>query len=177
MNIDQIPSGHALPHDFNVVIEIPANAAPIKYEHDKASGAIFVDRLMGTCMSYPLNYGYVPHTLSGDGDPVDVLVVTPFPLLPGVVIRCRPIGLLRMEDEAGLDAKIVAVPIHKLTALYDDVKTYQDLPQLLLSQVVHFFEHYKDLETGKWVKVLGWENTDAAIEEIMSGVRNAQTTP
>ncbi len=121
-------------------------------------------------MSYPLNYGYIPHTIAGDGDPVDVLAATPFPLLPGVVLRCRPIGLLRMEDESGQDAKVLAVPVQKLTTLYDDVQTYKDLPLLLTDQIVHFFEHYKDLEHGKWVKVLGWEGIDAATEEIMTGV-------
>ncbi len=141
MDIAKIPAGCDLPLDFNVVIEIPAHAAPIKYEHDKASGALFVDRLISTIMSYPLNYGYIPHTLSDDGDPVDVLVATPYPLMPGVVIRCRPIGVLEMEDESGLDAKILAVPVRALTSLYDDVETYEDMPKLVLHQVVHFFEH------------------------------------
>lgn len=177
MDISKIPAGINLPEDFNVIIEIPANAAPIKYEHDKASGAIFVDRLMGTSMSYPLNYGYVPHTLSGDGDPVDVLVATPFPLLPGVVVRSRPIGLLRMEDESGVDAKVLAVPVPKLTVLYDDVKSYTDMPLLLINQVAHFFEHYKDLEKGKWVKIIGWEGADAARTEILDGVAAYGTNP
>ncbi len=177
MDISKIPAGMNVPDDFNVIIEIPANAAPIKYEHDKASGAIFVDRLMGTSMSYPLNYGYVPHTISGDGDPVDVLVATPFPLLPGVVIRCRPIGLLRMEDESGVDAKVLAVPLQKLTVLYDDVKSYTDMPLLLINQVAHFFEHYKDLEAGKWVKIQGWEGIEAAKQEIIDGVAAYQANP
>lgn len=177
MDISKIPAGISIPDDFNVIIEIPANAAPIKYEHDKASGAIYVDRLMGTSMSYPLNYGYVPHTLSGDGDPVDVLVATPFPLLPGVVVRCRPIGLLRMEDESGIDAKVLAVPVHKLTVLYDDVKSYTDMPLLLINQVAHFFEHYKDLEQGKWVKIIGWETAEAARTEILDGVAAYNTNP
>lgn len=177
MDISKIPAGMNIPDDVNVIIEIPANAAPIKYEHDKASGAIFVDRLMGTSMSYPLNYGYVPHTISGDGDPVDVLVATPFPLLPGVVIRCRPIGLLRMEDESGEDAKVLAVPLQKLTVLYDDVKSYTDMPLLLINQVAHFFEHYKDLETGKWVKIKGWEGMEAAQQEILDGVAAYQANP
>jgi len=171
MDIAKIPAGCDLPLDFNVVIEIPANSAPIKYEHDKASGALFVDRLISTIMSYPLNYGYIPHTLSDDGDPVDVLVATPYPLMPGVVIRCRPIGVLQMEDEAGLDAKILAVPVRALTSLYDDVESFEDMPKLVLHQVVHFFEHYKDLEHGKWVKVRGWGGVDAAIEEILGGVK------
>lgn len=177
MDISKISSGLNVPDDINVIIEIPANAAPIKYEHDKASGAIFVDRLMGTSMSYPLNYGYVPHTISGDGDPVDVLVATPFPLLPGVVIRCRPIGLLRMEDESGVDAKVLAVPLQKLTVLYDDVKSYTDMPLLLINQVAHFFEHYKDLEAGKWVKIKGWEDVEAARQEIIDGVAAYQANP
>jgi len=177
MDISKIPAGVKIPDDFNVIIEIPANAAPIKYEHDKASGAIFVDRLMGTSMSYPLNYGYIPHTISGDGDPVDVLVATPFPLLPGVVIRCRPIGLLRMEDESGADAKVLAVPLQKLTVLYDDVKSYTDMPLLLINQVAHFFEHYKDLEAGKWVKIEGWEGIEAAQKEILDGVEAYQANP
>lgn len=177
MDISKISSGLNVPDDINVIIEIPANAAPIKYEHDKASGAIFVDRLMGTSMSYPLNYGYVPHTISGDGDPIDVLVATPFPLLPGVVIRCRPIGLLRMEDESGVDAKVLAVPLQKLTVLYDDVKSYTDMPLLLINQVAHFFEHYKDLEAGKWVKIRGWEDLEAARQEIIDGVAAYQANP
>lgn len=171
MDISKVPAGKDFPNDFNVIIEIPANSAPIKYEHDKASGALFVDRLIGTIMSYPLNYGYIPHTLSEDGDPVDALVSTPFPLMPGVVIRCRPIGLLRMEDESGIDAKVLAVPVPALTALYDDVKTYEDMPKLVLHQVVHFFEHYKDLEKGKWVKVRGWDGPDAATIELLEGVK------
>lgn len=177
MDISKISAGSRVPDEINVIIEIPANAAPIKYEHDKKSGAIFVDRLMGTSMSYPMNYGYVPHTISGDGDPVDVLVATPFPLLPGVVIRCRPIGLLCMEDESGEDAKVLAVPTRALTVLYDDVESYTDMPLLLINQVAHFFEHYKDLEKGKWVKIKGWENVDAARAEIMLGVKNYHLNP
>lgn len=174
MDIAKIPAGCDLPLDFNVVIEIPANSAPIKYEHDKVSGALFVDRLISTIMSYPLNYGYIPHTLSEDGDPVDVLVATPYPLMPGVVIRCRPIGVLQMEDESGLDAKILAVPVRALTSLYDDVQSYEDMPKLVLHQVVHFFEHYKDLEHGKWVKVRGWEGIEAASAEILAGLQRHQ---
>lgn len=171
MNIDKIPAGEDLPNDFNVIIEIPANGAPIKYEHDKASGAIFVDRFMGTSMVYPMNYGYIPHTLSEDGDPVDVLVHTPFPLQPGVVVRCRAIGMLKMEDESGIDAKVIAIPVKKLCAMYEGIETLEDLPQLLRNQIVHFFEHYKDLEKGKWVKVQGWTDTKGAHEEILAGVK------
>ena len=141
---------------------------------DKDSGAVFVDRFMGTSMRYPLNYGYVPHTIAGDGDPVDVLVVTPFPLAPGVVIRCRPVGVLKMEDDGGVDAKVVAVPVSKLTPLYDKVQTTDDLPELLMKQTVHFFEHYKDLEPGKWVKVLGWGTVEDAKQEIVNGLAAAK---
>lgn len=174
MGFNSVPAGKDVPNDVNVVIEIPANGAPIKYEVDKDSDAIFVDRFMATAMHYPVNYGYVPQTLSGDGDPVDVLVITPFPLQPGVVIRARPIGLLNMTDEAGTDAKVLAVPVDKLTPLYKNVHAPEDVPQLLRDQITHFFEHYKDLEPGKWVKVVGWEGADAARKEIASGVANYQ---
>lgn len=174
MGFDLVKAGKDVPNDINVIIEIPAQADPIKFEVDKDSGAVFVDRFMATSMRYPINYGYVPHTLAGDGDPVDVLVVTPFPLLPGAVIRCRPVGVLKMEDESGMDAKVVAVPVSKLTPLYDKVKTIDDLPELLMKQTVHFFEHYKDLEPGKWVKVTGWGTLDEAREEILDGIRNAE---
>lgn len=174
MGFNSVPAGKDVPNDVNVVIEIPANGAPIKYEVDKDSDAIFVDRFMATAMHYPVNYGYVPQTLSGDGDPVDVLVITPFPLQPGVVIRARPIGLLNMTDEAGTDAKVLAVPVDKLTPLYKNVHAPEDVPQLLRDQITHFFEHYKDLEPGKWVKVVGWEGADAARKEITSGVTNYQ---
>ncbi|CUB07181.1 MAG: inorganic diphosphatase [Tepidiphilus sp.] len=175
MAFERVSAGKDVPNDINVIIEIPAQSDPIKFEVDKDSGAIFVDRFMGTTMRYPLNYGYVPHTVAGDGDPVDVLVVTPFPLQPGVVIRCRPVGLLKMEDESGVDAKVVAVPVSKLTPLYDKVHSLEDLPELLLKQTVHFFEHYKDLEPGKWVKVLGWAGVEEAKQEILAGVKNASS--
>lgn len=149
MGFDLVSAGKDVPNDINVIIEISAQGDPIKFEVDKDSGAVFVDRFMGTSMRYPLNYGYVPHTIAGDGDPVDVLVVTPFPLAPGVVIRCRPVGVLKMEDDGGVDAKVVAVPVSKLTPLYDKVQTTDDLPELLMKQTVHFFEHYKDLEIGR----------------------------
>ena len=170
MSLNQVAAGKDLPNDFNVVIEIPMNGAPIKYEVDKDSGAIFVDRFMSTAMHYPCNYGYIPQTLSDDGDPVDVLVITPFPLMPGVVVRCRTLGMLRMSDEAGFDAKLVAVPVEKLSSLYKTVLTVQDLPTLTLAQIAHFFEHYKDLEPGKWVKVEDWVGVDEAKAEIMAGV-------
>ena len=171
MALNNVSSGKSLPDDFNVIIEITAHSDPVKYEVDKESGAIFVDRFMGTAMHYPCNYGYINNTIAGDGDPVDVLVVTPFGLPPGVVVRCRAIGMLAMEDEGGQDAKLLAVPVDKLTPLYKDVKTYEDMPELLRKQIAHFFEHYKDLEPGKWVKVNGWEGIDAARNEIMTGIQ------
>ena len=174
MAFDKVPAGKKAPEAFNVVIEIPMNADPIKYEVDKESGALFVDRFMSTAMHYPANYGYVPQTLSGDGDPVDVLVVTPVPLVPGVVVTCRPIGILMMEDEAGVDGKVLAVPISKLTTLYDRWQKPEDLNPLRLKTIAHFFEHYKDLEPNKWVKVLGWEGPEAAKKEILDGIANYQ---
>lgn len=171
MGFDLVKAGKDVPNDINVIIEIPAQGDPIKFEVDKESGAVFVDRFMGTTMRYPCNYGYVPHTIAGDGDPVDVLVVTPFPLQPGMVIRSRPVGVLKMEDDGGVDAKVIAVPVSKLTPLYDKVQSLDDLPELLLKQIVHFFEHYKDLEPGKWVKVLGWGDIDEARAEILAGVK------
>jgi inorganic pyrophosphatase len=170
MNLDRVSSGKDVPNDFNVIIEIPAHGEPIKYEVDKETGAMFVDRFMSTAMHYPCNYGYVPHTLSDDGDPVDVLVITPVPLQTGVVVRCRPVGMLKMEDEAGIDAKVLAVPIDKLTSLYRDIESPRDLPESILHQISHFFEHYKDLEAGKWVKVQGWVGAAEAKAEILSGV-------
>ena len=175
MGLDRVPSGKDLPNDFNVVIEIPMHAEPIKYEVDKDSGAIFVDRFMSTAMHYPCNYGYIPHTIAGDGDPVDVLVMSQFALPPGVVVRCRPIGMLKMTDEAGDDAKLLAVPVDKLTPMYRSVESPRDLPQIVLDQIAHFFEHYKDLEPGKFVKVTGWVGLDEAKKEIMSGVAAFQS--
>ncbi|AVR96230.1 MULTISPECIES: inorganic diphosphatase [Telluria group] len=170
MSLNKVSAGRDVPNDFNVIIEIPMNADPIKYEVDKESGAIFVDRFMGTAMHYPCNYGYVPNTLSADGDPVDVLVITPFPLIPGVVVRCRAIGVLKMTDEAGQDAKVLAVPVDKVLPIYKHWQKPEDLQDLRLQQIQHFFEHYKDLEPGKWVKVDGWEGPEAAKQEILDGV-------
>ena len=170
MALDRVPSGKSLPNDFNVVIEIPMRADPVKYEVDKESGAIFVDRFMSTAMFYPCNYGYIPHTIAGDGDPVDVLVISQFALPPGVVVRCRPIGMLAMTDEAGADAKLLAVPVDKLTPMYRSVETPRDLPQIILDQISHFFAHYKDLEPGKFVKIEGWFGQEEAKKEIMEGV-------
>ena len=175
MNLDRVGPGRDLPHEFNVIIEIPMNADPIKYEVDKETGALFVDRFMSTAMHYPCNYGYIPHTLSGDGDPVDVLLLSPVPLISGVVVRCRPVGMLKMTDEAGADEKLLAVPIDKLCTIYQRIKTPQDLPVLTLDQIRHFFEHYKDLEPGKWVKVEGWLGPDAARKEILAGVARYNT--
>ncbi len=171
MNLDRVTSGRDLANDINVIVEIPMNADPIKYEVDKATGALFVDRFVSTAMHYPCNYGYIPDTLSDDGDPVDVLVITPFALVPGVVVRCRPIGMLKMTDEAGGDTKLLAVPIDKLTPIYRSIETPRDLPEVTLAQITHFFAHYKDLEPGKWVKVEGWGGPEEARHEIVDGVR------
>ena len=177
MNLDRVSSGKDVPNEINVIIEIPAHSDPVKYEVDKETGAMFVDRFMGTAMHYPVNYGYVPHTLSADGDPVDVLVATPIPLLSGSVIRCRPVGVLKMSDESGDDAKVLAVPINKICKLYSSVKTHEDMPQGLLAQIAHFFEHYKDLEEGKWVRVDGWKGIDEAKQEIMDSVKMFKDAP
>ncbi|MFZ5698307.1 MAG: inorganic diphosphatase [Pseudomonadota bacterium] len=171
MDFDKVPPGKNPPDDIYVVIEIPANSAPVKYEIDKGSHAVFVDRFMATAMFYPANYGFIPQTLGEDGDPLDVLVVTPHPVVPGSVVRCRPVGVLHMSDEAGNDAKLVAVPHDKLSVLYRNVKEVEDLPQLLKQQIQHFFEHYKDLEPGKWVKVERWGNAAEARIEIEKAVK------
>ncbi len=171
MNLDNLPLGEDVPRDINVVIEIPAHGSPVKYEVEKDSGMLVVDRFMGTAMFYPCNYGFLPHTLSEDGDPVDVLVVTPVPLISGSVIRCRPIGMLEMTDEAGEDHKVLAVPVSQLTKLYDDVHSPQGLHDDMLNQITHFFEQYKALETGKWVKVENWVGVDRAHEEILTSIK------
>ncbi|MDR3491076.1 MAG: inorganic diphosphatase [Gammaproteobacteria bacterium] len=171
MGLKSVSTGRNVPDDVNVVIEIPAHSDPVKYEVDKESGAIMVDRFMSTSMHYPCDYGYIPNTLSEDGDPVDVLVVAPFPLMTGIVIRCRPIGMLRMTDDGGPDAKILAVPVDKLSTLYRHIQQPEDLSKELLASIVHFFQHYKDLEEGKWVKIAGWENQDAAKKEILESAK------
>jgi len=171
MNLDKVTSGNNLPNEINVIIEIPAHSDPVKYELDKETGAMFVDRFMSTAMHYPCNYGYVPHTLSKDGDPVDVMVLTPYPLISGSVIRCRPVGVLKMTDESGDDAKILALPVDALCKSYRSIDSFHALPPDLLHQVAHFFEHYKDLDEGKWVRVEGWGDIDAAREEIIGGVQ------
>lgn len=170
MSYNKIPAGRSLPDDFNVVIEIPANHAPVKYEIDKDMDALVVDRFMATPMFYPANYGYIPQTLGEDGDPLDVLVITPYPVEPGSVIRSRAVGVLNMTDESGSDAKLVAVPHSKLTRIYDSVQDIQDVPELLRKQIAHFFENYKDLEEGKWVKVENWGNAAEAKEAILKSV-------
>lgn len=167
---DKISPGNNVPNEVNVIIEIPAHQNPIKYEVDKVSGAIFVDRFMSSCMHYPCNYGYIPKTLAEDGDPTDVLVVTPFPVIPGSVVRCRPVGCLKMTDEAGIDYKILAVPVVELSTIYNDIASYTDLPALLIQQIEHFFKHYKDLESNKWVKVEGWEDKAVAEQEILNSI-------
>ncbi|MCO4322597.1 inorganic diphosphatase [Aliidiomarina quisquiliarum] len=174
MSLSDVPAGKNLPEEINVIIEIPANADPIKYEVDKDTGTVWVDRFMSTPMFYPCNYGFVNQTLSLDGDPVDVLVPTPYPLAPGTVITCRPVGVLNMTDESGEDAKIFAVPISKLTQEYDHIKDVNDIPELLKAQIVHFFERYKDLEKGKWVKINGWADAAAAKAEIVSSFDRAE---
>lgn len=171
MSYNDIPPGKDAPNDIYVAIEIPANSSvPIKYEIDKDSDQVFVDRFIATPMFYPANYGYIPQTLADDGDALDVLVVTPFPVAVGSVIRCRPVGVLNMSDESGEDAKLIAVPHDKLTTLYKDIKEYTDLPELLIKQIEHFFENYKDLEEGKWVKVDNWDDSEAAKKAIVDSV-------
>lgn len=177
MSLNDVPSGNNLPEEINVIIEIPAHSDPVKYEVDKDSGAIFVDRFMSSCMHYPTNYGYVPHTLSDDGDPVDVLVMTPFALLPGCVIRCRPVGVLKMTDESGEDAKVLAVPADKLSTIYRGISEIDQVDELLKNQIEHFFAHYKDLEPNKWVKIQGWEDSAAAKKEITESVQRYNDAP
>jgi len=174
MNLDRVGSGKNLPEDINVIIEIPSHSDPVKYEVDKETGALFVDRFMNTAMFYPCNYGYIPHTLSDDGDPVDVLVMSPYSLISGSVVQCRPVGMLKMTDESGEDAKIIAVP-HD--SMYEDVNDVADISPRLLSQLAHFFEHYKDLEKNKWVKLDGWVGIDEAKAEIITSVTRFDEAP
>jgi inorganic pyrophosphatase len=175
MSLDRVPTGRNVPHEVNVIIEIPMNAEPVKYEVDKKSGAIFVDRVLTTPMRYPCNYGYIPHTLSGDGDPADVLVLMPLPLIPGSVIRARPIGMLKMTDEAGEDSKLIAVPAPKIYQPYERFADIDDVPDYTRDRIAHFFAHYKDLEKGKWVKVEGWVGAAAALAEIEACVARFAT--
>ena len=177
MSLDHVTPGTKVPETFNVIIEISMNGDPIKYEVDKESGCIFVDRFMNTAMHYPTNYGYVPKTLAGDGDPVDVLVITPVPLPPGVVVPCRALGILKMEDEGGVDGKVLAVPTEKILPLYSQWQKLEDLNPMRLKAIEHFFEHYKDLDPGKWVKVLGWGDKAEAHKEIVDGIAAYEKTP
>jgi inorganic pyrophosphatase len=170
MRLDAIPVGKNPPDDVNVVIEVPIGGEPIKYEMDKAAGALVVDRFLYTSMRYPGNYGFIPNTLSGDGDPCDVIVANTRAIIPGAVMNCRLVGVLLMEDEAGQDEKLLAVPSPKLTRRYDSVQNYSDLPEITLHQIEHFFTHYKDLEPGKWVKLLGWRDAATARALVIEGV-------
>ena len=175
MDLSRIPSGRSPPDDLNAVIEIPMGGAPVKYEFDKESGAMFVDRFLHTAMFYPGNYGFIPQTLSEDGDPCDIIVIGSAPVIPGAVIRCRPVGALLMQDEAGLDEKILAVPVDELLPFYTNVRTYRDMPPLLIEQIAHFFRHYKDLEKGKWVKVVEWIDAAEAMEVIRAAIARFST--
>ncbi|MGI9308990.1 MAG: inorganic diphosphatase [Gammaproteobacteria bacterium] len=177
MNLDKLSIGDNPPDEVNVVIEVPLGGEPIKYEVDKASGAMFVDRFLYTATHYPCNYGFIPHTLSDDGDPVDVMCYGNRPLVPGAVLAVRPVGVLIMEDEAGLDEKVLAVPARRLTKYYDTVKDYKDLPEILLDRIAHFFEQYKALEPDKWVKVRGWEGIDEARKVITESIEKAKAQP
>ncbi|MCC4244430.1 inorganic diphosphatase [Stappia indica] len=174
MRIDAVPIGKNPPEDINVIIEVSVGGEPIKYEMDKEAGAMYVDRFLYTPMRYPGNYGFVPHTLCGDGDPVDVIVANQRPIVPGAIMNCRPIGVLFMEDEAGQDEKIIAVPSNKLTRRYENVVHYEDLPDITIQQIKHFFEHYKDLEPGKWVKITGFGGPDEAKRIIEESIERAK---
>jgi inorganic pyrophosphatase len=174
MRIDAVSLGKDPPHEVNVIIEVPVGGEPIKYEMDKDAGTLVVDRFLYTSMRYPGNYGFIPHTLSGDGDPCDVLVCNQRGIVPGAVMAVRPVGVLKMQDEAGGDEKIIAVPVPRLTRRYENVKNYTDLPDITVKQIEHFFEHYKDLENGKWVKAMGWGDAEEAKRLILEGVERAR---
>jgi inorganic pyrophosphatase len=177
MDLRLIPAGKDPPADLNAVIEIPLGGVPVKYEFDKATGALFVDRFLHTAMFYPGNYGFIPNTLSADGDPCDILVISQVPVVPGAVIRCRPVGALIMEDEAGIDEKIIAVPIDRLHPFYTGVRDYTDLPIIMTEQIAHFFQHYKDLEKGKWVTIVRWLDAKGAERVVMDAIqRDADNT-
>jgi inorganic pyrophosphatase len=175
MDVAKIPIGRAPPHDINVIVEIAQGGNPVKYELDKQSGAVFVDRFLHTAMFYPGNYGFVPHTLSEDGDPIDVLIVGQVSVVPGAVVRCRPIGALLMEDEAGRDEKIIGVPVDALHPFYTNVHSYEDLPPILCEQIAHFFSHYKDLERGKWVKIVRWVGPTEAADLIVAAIKRPKS--
>jgi inorganic pyrophosphatase len=174
MSYDKVPAGKNLPEDINVIIEIPANSSLVKYEIDKNCDAIFVDRFMKSPMFYPANYGYINKTLANDGDALDVLVMTPYPLITGSVIRCRPVGILNMIDECGEDAKLISVPHSSLTSIYNDINNIDDVPSLFRDQVREFFENYKNLESGKWVKIKEWQDSSFARKKIMEAALNYQ---
>jgi len=177
MQIDAIPIGINPPFDVNVIVEVPIGGEPIKYEMDKASGTLFVDRMLYTAMRYPGNYGFIPHTLSDDGDPIDVLIANSRSILPGAICNCRPVGVLLMRDEKGGDEKIVSVPSDRVSPLYDKVRQYTDLPDMLLKRIAHFFEHYKDLEAGKWVKLDRWGDEAEARAMIAKAIKAARGKP
>ena len=174
MDLSKIPIGRNPPWDVNVLVEIPAGGMPVKYEIDKESGAMFVDRFLHTAMFYPCNYGFIPHTLAKDGDPIDVLVVGPVPVIPGAIVRSRPVGVLVMEDDKGEDEKLLAVPVDALHPYYSAVSSYRGLPQILLDQITHFFQHYKDLEPGRWVKITRWGEAEEATQRITEAIARAK---
>lgn len=174
MDISRVPVGPNPPHELNVIVEVPMGADPVKYEIDKDSGAIMVDRMLHTAMYYPCNYGFVPHTLSCDGDPLDVLILSEERLISGCVIPVRPIGVLVMEDESGVDEKVLAVPLSRVSSYYDNKKSFKDIPEIKLEQIAHFFSHYKDLEKNKWVKVVGWEDITEANKVIQEAIDRYQ---
>jgi inorganic pyrophosphatase len=175
MRIDLVPVGDDPPNSLNVLVEVPIGGEPVKYEFDKASGALFVDRILHTPMRYPANYGFVPHTLCDDGDPLDALVIARSPFIPGSVVRARPVGVLLMEDEKGGDEKLLCVPVDATFPYYADVGDGGDLPTIVMQQIEHFFAHYKDLEPGKWVRILGWGDAEKAREIIMASIERAKT--
>jgi len=177
MALDLVPTGKDVPNDVNVIIEIPKDADPVKYEVDKATGAIFVDRILSTPMRYPCNYGYIPHTLCGDGDPADVLVILPLPLVPCSVIRCRPVGVMMMQDEVGSDEKLLAVPVDKVFNGYSHVHDIAQVSKHWLERIGHFFQHYKDLEPGKWVKISGWGDADQARNIVLNSIQRFNASP
>ena len=177
MRIDAIPIGNKPPYDINVIVEVPLGGEPIKYEMDKEAGTLVVDRFLYTSMRYPGNYGFMPHTLSGDGDPLDVLIANQRGIVPGAIVAVRPIGVLKMQDEAGVDEKIIAVPVSRLTRRYEQVQDYTQLPDITIKQIEHFFEHYKDLEDFKWVKALGWGDVNEAKRIILESIERAKYSP
>lgn len=174
MDLSKISIGENPPHEVNVVVEVPVGSEPVKYELDKASGALFVDRILHTAMRYPCNYGFAPHTLAEDGDPVDIMIANRTPIMPGAIVPCRPIGVLEMEDEAGIDAKILALPADRLHPFYKGITSYSELPQITLDQIAHFFQHYKDLEVAKWTKIRGWQDADVARATIERAIAAAR---